>query len=114
MPGAMSENFQLVFARAKAQTTQYLFDVIDESLKKSAEERERRAERRREEAERAEARKREMESRLTAIESQESRAAQRTVANIAGEADEAARDVTEAQWRKRQLLGEIRRLDARA
>lgn len=104
----------LYFKRLEAQRTQRVLEVVDESLRRSAEEREKRAEERAERARENERRQERLRGRLSAIESEESRAARRTIDRIAGDAQEAADDVVSAQERKRELLNDIRRLDTSA
>lgn len=110
----VTEFSPLYFKELEAQRTQRVLEVVDESLRKAAELREQRAEERAERAREAERKKQSLSTRLAAIETEEQRALRRTVDRLAGDAQDAADDVVGARERKRQLLGEIRRLDTRA
>ena len=111
---SVTEFSPLYFKELEAKRTQRVLEVVDESLRQSAELREQRAEERAERAREAERKKQALSTRLAAIESEEERAVRRTIDRIAGDAQDAADDVVGAQERKRRLLGEIRRLDTSA
>lgn len=112
--GGVDAPSELFFAQLKAQRTQRVLEVVDASLEKQRELREERKVREEERAQEAERRKQRLLNRLGAIESEESRAATRTIARLAGDAQDAADDVVNAQERRRRLLAQVRRVDAQA